>query len=58
MWYREKAKFVSWKLKHHLSCQIDACDIVLLMNKIFHECYGDTALNKKAVADRGWFPAN
>ena len=58
MWYREKARFTSWKLEHHLPCKIDACDIVPLVNKLFHECYGNVALNKKATADRGWFPAN
>jgi len=57
-WYREKAIFVSYKSTHHLPCKIDACDCIPLVNKIFHKCYGNIASNKKATADRGWYPAN
>ena len=29
-----------------------------LLNKIFFRAYGNVAANKKAVADRGWYPPN
>ena len=29
-----------------------------LVNNIFYKCYGNVASNRKAGADRGWFPAN
>ena len=54
----KKATFVAFKTEHHLPCQIDACDIIPLVNNIFHKYYSNTVSNKKAVADRGWYPAN
>ena len=58
-WYREKAKLVLWKYEHPpLSRCIGPEDIIPLVNKIFHKAYGNVPANKKAVADRGWYPAN
>ena len=33
-------------------------DVMPLLNKIFHKSFGNVAGNKKATADRGWFPPN
>ena len=57
-WYREKAHLVKWKTQHNFRCSIDPEDIMPLVNKIFHKSYGNVNANLKAVADRGWYPAN
>ena len=37
---------------------LTACEVILIVNKFFHKIYGNVKANKKAVADRGWYPAN
>jgi hypothetical protein len=57
-WYREKAKLLVWKNEHGLPRAIRAEDVMPLLNKVFFRAYGNVAANKKAVADRGWYPPN
>ena len=37
---------------------LTACEVILIVNKFFHKIYGNVKANKKAVADRGWYPAS
>ncbi len=57
-WYREKAKLLVWKNEHGLPRAIRAEDVMPLLNKIFFRAYRNVASNKKAIADRGWYPPN
>ena len=54
--YQEKAKLLVWKNEHGLPRGIRAEDVMPLLNKIFFRAYRNVAANKKAVADRRWYP--
>mmetsp|Transcript_22655 Transcript_22655/g.49064 ORF Transcript_22655/g.49064 Transcript_22655/m.49064 type:complete len:174 (-) Transcript_22655:369-890(-) len=45
-------------LVSHTRLSLEPTDIIPLLNWIFHKSYGDERSNRKAVADRGWYPAN
>mmetsp|Transcript_25507 Transcript_25507/g.46122 ORF Transcript_25507/g.46122 Transcript_25507/m.46122 type:complete len:210 (-) Transcript_25507:377-1006(-) len=45
-------------LVSHTRLSLEPTDIIPLLNRIFHKSYGDERSNRKAVADRGWYPAN
>ena len=57
-WYLAKGHLMTFKFDLLLPRQIHATDIIPLLNKVFHKSYDDVASNLKAVADRGWYPAN
>ena len=57
-WYRTKKVLIDFKRDNGLPCTISADNIVPLANKIFHKAFGKQAANKKAIAERGWFPPN
>jgi hypothetical protein len=57
-WYREKAKLLLWKNEHDLPRAIRPEDVMPIMNKIFSKAYGNEKNNRKATADRGWYPPN
>ena len=57
-WYLAKGHLMTFKFDLLLPRQLHATDIIPLLNKVFHKSYDDVASNLKAVADRGWYPAN
>ena len=57
-WYRVKEELMAWKFDNAQARTLCPTDVMPLMNKIFHKSYDSVSANKKAVADRGWFPAN
>lgn len=57
-WYRAKADLMDYKFDHSMPRVLSPTDIIPLLNKIFHKSYGTEKSNLKAVADRGWYPAN
>ena len=57
-WYRVKEDLMIWKFDNSQPRTLCPTDVMPLMNKIFHKSYNDVCANAKAVADRGWFPAN
>ena len=57
-WYREKERLMAWKGDHTVPEVISPTDIIPLLNRVFHKSYDNIASNLKAVADRGWYPAN
>jgi hypothetical protein len=58
LWYREKAKLVSFKRDHYMPLTINGWDIMPLLNKIFFYSYGRVLTNLNATSERGWSPAN
>ena len=44
------------------SCQQDMylgrTDIIPLINECWHQAYGDKNSNRRAIAERGWYPYN
>ena len=57
-WYKVKDVMMKWKIHHLLPCSLGPTDIIPLVSRIFHDSYGRVNSNLKAVADRGWSPAN
>ena len=57
-WYREKDRFLKFKNSIGHPLVLTACDVIPIVNKFFHKVYGNVKANKKALADRGWYPAN
>ena len=49
---------MEWKYDHLLPLTLSPTDAAPLINLIFHELYRKVSSNLKAVADRGWHPAN
>ena len=57
-WAREKAKLVLFKTRMGLCNSLERSDIIPLINIIWERSFGNIQGNKKAIADRGWYPAN
>jgi hypothetical protein len=53
-----KRQLISFRSDHGLSITIRNEDIVPLVNKAWNDSFGRKVTNKKAIAERGWFPAN
>jgi hypothetical protein len=56
--YITRAKRVIFNLRPHGKKQFMATDVIPLINKSFWGSYGNVTSAKKAIANRGWFPAN
>ena len=57
-WTRVKEWMMVWKSINCLPCTIGPTDIIPLVNRIFHNSYGNINSNLRALSDRGWNPPN
>jgi hypothetical protein len=54
----EKTKLLRWKKANGLPATLNKTDIMPLMNRVFHQSYGDQAAGKHVLATRGINPMN
>jgi hypothetical protein len=52
-----RAKRVIYDLRPHGMKQFTTTDVIPIINKSFFDSYGNVENAKKAIANRGWFPA-
>ena len=57
-WVREKNKLLLYRIRMGMSPELSKGDILPLLNRVWNLSFALTISNRKAVRDRGWYPAN
>jgi hypothetical protein len=55
---REKAELVLYKTRIGMDGTIEKHDAIPILNIVWPKSFGRPETNKKAISDRGWYPAN
>ena len=53
-----KMNLVQKKAEAHLPFTIEKLDVILVMHLAWKESFAIVARNKRAIAERGWYPLN